>query len=285
MVSRDVLQQHGLTCVDVRTEVRAGRWRTQGRQTVAVHNGPLSVEARRWLAVWETGVRIAALDGVTALQVAGLRHYDDDRIHVSVVHTASVKAVPGARLHKVRRRVPDELVAVGVPRTRPAVAAIRAAHWATSDRQAALILVMTVQQRLAPAEQLVSVARLVRGRTRRRFIARVLTDISDGAHSLGELDFAGMCRRRGLPEPVRQQVRRTPAGRIYLDVAWRESALVVEIDGAHHREGLQVSVDNLGRNEVTLQDDKVLRIDLIGLRLFEDAFLDQVARGLRAQWR
>jgi hypothetical protein len=277
---RDALQARGLTYVDVRTEVRAGRWRTHGTQTVAVHNGPLSVEAQRWRAIWETGDKVAALDGVTALQVAGLRNYQDDSIHVSVVHTASVKKLPGVRLHKVIRRIPDELVALGIPRTTPAVAALRAAFWAVTDRQAALILLMTVQQRLVTPQQLVEVSTQLRGRRRRGFIRTVLSDVSGGVQSLGELDFARMCRVRGLPEPSRQVLRHGPRGRIYLDVRWKRSRLVVEIDGAQHREGLNVTADNLSRNAVTLQSDRVLRIDLIGLRLYEDEFMSQVAQGL-----
>ena len=101
-----------------------------------------------------------------------------------------------------------------------------------------------------------------------------------GVQSLGELDFARMCRARGLPEPSRQVVRRGPRGRIYLDVRWEDSRLVVEIDGAQHREGLNMTADNLSRNAVTLQHDRVLRIDLVGLRLYEDEYLRQVALGL-----
>ena len=41
-----------------------------------------------------------------------------------------------------------------------------------------------------------------------------------------------------------------------------------------------MSTDNLSRNAVTLQDDRVLRMDLIGLRLFEDEFMHQVGQGL-----
>lgn len=280
VASRDMLRAVGLGYVDVRTEVRAGRWRCHGLQTVALHNGSLTAQARLWQAVWETGDKVAVLDGVTALQVAGLRNYDDDTIHVSVVHTAAVKKLPGVGLHKVIRRIPGEVAPTGIPRTRPAVAALRAAYWAASDRQAALVLVMTVQQRLAPAEQLIEVSRQLRGRKRRRFIELVLADIADGVQSLGELDFARLCRARGLPEPSRQVMRQGPNGRMYLDVRWAASRLVVEIDGAQHREGLNVSADNLSRNAVTLQSDRVLRIDLIGLRLYEDEFMRQVALGL-----
>jgi hypothetical protein len=230
--------------------------------------------------VWETGDGIAAIDGVTALQIAGLKHYSDEEIHVSVVHRCTVKKVPGAKLHKIIRRLPDELVGVGLPRTKPAVAALRGAYWAVSDRQAALILIMTVQQRLATPAQLKACSERLRGRKRRGFIKDVVCYIHDGVQSLGELDFAKLCRAHGLPEPTRQALVEGERGRMYLDVRWDGYSLVVEIDGVQHREGLQVSADNLSRNEVTLREDKVLRIDLIGLRLREDEFMDQVARGL-----
>ncbi len=257
-----------------------GRWRLHGQQTVALHTGPLSAEEDRWRAVWEVGECIAALDGVTALQAAGLKNYSDPELHVSVVHTCSVKKVAGTRVHKIVRRLPGELVGAGVPRTRPAIAALRGAYWAVSDRQAALILVMTVQQRLATPEQLLFWSTRLRGRRRRGLIKDVIGYICHGVESLGELDFAALCRTRGLPEPTRQALVQGPRGRIYLDVRWDGYALVVEIDGVQHREGMQVSADNLSRNEVTLREDKVLRFDLLSLRLEVDLVMDQVARGL-----
>ena len=166
---------------------------------------------------------------------------------------------------------------VGVPRVCPPVAAVRAAHWAVSDRQAALLLHMTVQQRLTTPGHLAAAQRSVRGRTRRAFVRGVVRDIAFGVESLGELDFALLCRQRGLPEPSRQVVRRGARGRIYLDVRWGCCNLVVEIDGAQHREGLNVMLDNLRQNALVLAGDRVLRIDVIGLRLEAAAFLDQVA--------
>ena len=67
---------------------------------------------------------------------------------------------------------------------------------------------------------------------------------------------------------------------MYLDAHWRGSPLVVEIDGAGHRVGLAVTDDNLRQNEVSLGHDVVLRIDLVGLRVHEVAFMEQVRRGL-----
>jgi hypothetical protein len=233
-----MLRDVGVGHVDVRCEVAVGRGRLHGLQTVALHTGPLSVEEHRWRVVWETGATVAALDGVTALQAAGLTGYNDDLVHVSVLHSHTVKKVSGARVHKVIRRQPDELVGVGIPRTKPPIAALRAAHWAVSDRQAALILIMTVQQRLATPTQLMSWSRRVQGRTRRRFIKDVVGYINDGVRALGELDFARMCRERGLPEPSRQVLVEGPRGRMYLDVRWDDHGLVVEIDGVQHRMGL-----------------------------------------------
>lgn len=263
----------------VRREVNAERWVRHGRHTVALHTGPLSETAQFWRAVWEVAEQVALLDGVTALRAAGLTRYTEPVVHVSVPRNARCPRVPGVRIHRVARTA-QEHHGAGLPRTRVEVAALRAAHWAVSDRQAALILCMVVQQRLTTGARLLAATAFVRGRTRRRFVQQVLADIADGAHSLGELDFARLCRAHGLPEPVRQELRKTPAGRIYLDVRWAGSRLVVEIDGAGHRMGLAVTDDNLRQNAVVLDDDRVLRLDLIGMRLFEAEFMAQVRQGL-----
>ncbi|MGV1009215.1 MAG: hypothetical protein ACOYBY_11495 [Dermatophilaceae bacterium] len=139
---------------------------------------------------------------------------------------------------------------------------------------------MTVQQRLALPAQLADAHARCPGRRRRAFIKRVILDLAAGAESLGELDFATMCRRRGLPEPDRQVLRTGPRGRVYLDARWSALGLVVEIDGAQHRMGLALTEDNLRQNEVALDGDLVLRIDLLGLRVAEDHFLCQIERAM-----
>jgi hypothetical protein len=274
VVSRAALRAGGISAADVRSEVRAGRWTTHGLQTVALHTRPLGREEQLWRAVWETGADVVALDGATALLAAGMTGYRDERIHLSVVHSHTVKQVPGVRVHKITRRHDHELEPHGIPRVRVAVAAIRAAHWADSDRQAALLLVLPTQQGLVRS------TRSIRGRRRRAFVGGVIRDIALGVQSLGELDFARLCRARGLPEPDRQVVRRGPKGRIYLDVRWR-CGVVVEIDGIQHTWGLAPVLDALRQNGVTLSRDTVLRIPNVGLRLHEDAFMDQVAQALR----
>src|SRR5690606_32810009 len=101
-------------------------------------------------------------------------------------------------------------------------------------RQAALLLSMTVQQRLATPQELAEAMLRVKRDRRRRFIHDVLLDLMGGVESLGELDVARECRRRGLPEPSRQVGRRGRGGRYYLDVCWEEWGVVLEVDGIHH---------------------------------------------------
>ena len=275
VVSRVALREAGIDRWAVAGEAKAGRWALHGKQTVAVHTGRLSPTAELWRAVWETG-RGARVDGVSALVAAGLTGFDTDCVHVSVDHEEQSVRVPGVRVHRVRDTRDDDTIAAGLPRVRPQVATVRAAQWAVSDRQSALIVCMSVQQRIVRAEDLCPVRWPGAHYGRTAFIRQLVRDVRDGAQSLGELDFAGLCRERGLPEPERQVVRHGPLGRIYLDVRWRDCPLVVEVDGAQHRLGLAVSSDNLRRNALAIGGDTVLTIDLVGLRLQTTAFMDQV---------
>lgn len=277
VVSRTALRALGIDRNAVCREVAAGRWRLHGAQTVAVHTGALSDAALRWRAVWEVG-RGAVLDGVSALLAAGLQGFTTDVVHVSVAHDQRAPSVSGVRIHKVREPLGQDTVAVGVPRVRPGVAAVRAAQWAVSDRQAALVLCLTAQQRLVNGTGFCDVRWPGGHYGRTAFVRQILKDVTQGVHSLGELDFGRLCRDRGLPPPARQVVRQGPRGRIYLDARWDGIGLVVEIDGAQHRQGLAVTADNLRRNDLALADEVVLTIDLVGLRLESELFMSQVAR-------
>lgn len=119
----------------IHNELRRGRWQRPGRQTLVVHNGPLDVAALRWVAVLEVGKR-AVLDGVTALQANGLTGLDDSLIHVSTPRGSTPAVVPGVRVHETRRYLAADVARAGVPRMKPATAAVHAALWARSDRQA-----------------------------------------------------------------------------------------------------------------------------------------------------
>jgi very-short-patch-repair endonuclease len=263
VVSRRQLLACGVPRWRTRSQVRAKRWRVHGRQTVAVHTGDLGQLALLWAGTFEAGTR-GVLDGTAALLAAGLQGYAVDRIRVSVPR--------GAKAH--RSLLFD---------IRPEVAAVRAALWAATDRQAALIVSMVVQQRIAAADAIGRELLAVRRDRRRRFVERVVLDVMGGSESLGELDLMRECRRRDIPLPDRQVVRGGARGTFFLDARWARFGVVLEIDGIHHVHATQVVGDALRQNDVVLDGDLVLRLPLLGLRVSPDAFFAQLTQALRTR--
>jgi very-short-patch-repair endonuclease len=158
--------------------------------------------------------------------------------------------------------------------------------WSRSDREAALVLTMTVQQGLTTADRLGEALLAVRRDRRRGFIAGVVLDLLGGVQSLGELDVVRECRSRGLPEPSKQVVRRGRNGTYYLDIFWEQWGVVVEVDGIQHSWASQVVGDAIRQNDLTLQGARVLRLPLLGLRVAPDDFFAQVEQALvTAGWR
>jgi hypothetical protein len=285
VVSRAQAYAAGLTRGEVRAQVRAGRWQRVWTRSLCLHTGPVSTLGRQWAAVFEGGDR-AQLDGESSLIASGLKNYASDVLRVSVPRGVKPLCGPGLDIRRTRRWAPDDQAPSGVPRTRVHVAAVRAAMWAASDRQASLLLTMPVQQGMTTADLVGRALLAVRRDRRRSLMHEVVTDLLGGARSLGELDFARECRRRGIPEPDRQVVRRGRDGRYYLDVSWDDFLLVVEVDGIHHTWASTVVPDALRQNEVSLTGATVLRLPLLGLRVAADDFFEQVERGLVAGgWR
>ena len=281
VVSRRQLYRLGVTRWVVAANVRAQRWNACGRQSLCLHTGPLDDAAMRWFGVLEAGPR-SAVDGVTALQAAGLTGFVSDSVRVSVPRGAPAVRRPGLTVRQTRRLRRADVVPVGLPRVRVPVAAVHAALWAQSDRQAATILAMTVQQRLCTAAAIGRALLAVTRDRRRAFLQAVVLDLIDGSQSLGELDVARLCRRYGLPAPDRQVVRTTSGGRAYLDLYWPAFGLVVEVDGIHHAAAGAVVSDALRQNDLTLAADRVLRLPVLGLRVAPDEFMRQVRAGLVA---
>ncbi|WP_237565399.1 hypothetical protein [Ornithinimicrobium cavernae] len=147
-----------------------------------------------------------------------------------------------------------------------------------SDRQAALLLVMPVQQRLTTGDRLLAEWSGRRRSGRAEFVGTVLRDVTRGAEALGELDFARLCREHSLPTPTRQVVRKGPHGRIYLDVGWEAHAVGAEIDGGQHAWGLKRIDDALRDGELLISDYPVLRIPVLGLRTHGDQFMSLLGR-------
>ncbi|MGY2873511.1 very-short-patch-repair endonuclease [Marmoricola sp. URHA0025 HA25] len=285
VISRRQLYALGFTQWEITAQIRARRWQRVSDQVICVHTGPLGDESLSWAAVFQGGPR-AHLDGVSALIASGLKRFEAERIRVSVPRGARVRRTKVFDIRQTRRWSSDDVISSGVPRTVPAVAAVRGALWAKSDRQAALILSMAVQQGLASPNSLAEAALLVKRDRRRRFLQAVVLDLLGGARALGEIDVARECRRRGLPEPSRQVLRRDGAHRYYLDLYWDEWDVALEVDGIHHTWAENVVGDALRQNSVAIRSTTVLRLPLLGLRTRPDEFFGQLEEALRsAGWR
>lgn len=285
VISRHQLYELGVTRWQVKAQLRARRWRRTGQQSVAVTTGKLSDKARRRVAVFETGPR-AALDGVTALQEAGLKTITEAVLHVIAPKSSEPRRSAGVRVHESRRFREADVLTNGVRRVRPAVAAVHAALWAASDRQAVLYVVAAVQQRLARVEDVEEALKAVRRHRRRRLLLRVVRDIAGGAQALRELDFAAVLRRRGLPEPSRQTIVQRRGRRAYLDVDWEEWAVSLELDGEQHEEASARLEDVLRDLDVAATGRTTLRLPLWAMSVDEEAVLDGLEAVLRSRgWR
>lgn len=162
-----------------------------------LHNGPLSARERRWIAVLGTCPR-AALDGVSALQEAGLKGLSDTVVHVIAPKGSEPRSLRGVVVHESRRFRETDVQSLGIRRVGPAVAAVHAALWAVSDMQAQLFVLMCVQQRLADVASVAAAVDTVRRHPRRHLLRALVADMAGGVQSLGELDVAGDFRRRGF---------------------------------------------------------------------------------------
>jgi very-short-patch-repair endonuclease len=217
------------------------------------------------------------------LVAAGLERFRDDRIRVTVPRGARIRRTSLFNIRQTRRWDPGDVVQAGIPRSRPAVAAVRGALWAASDRQATLLLTMATQQRIVTAEEIGLELLRIRRDKRRGLLHLLVLDLMDGAGSLGELDVLRLLRARGLPRPDQQVLRRGGPKRYFLDLYWQRWGLVVEIDGIQHAWAENVVADALRQNAISLDGDVVLRIPLLGLRLAPDDFLDQIEEALSAR--
>ncbi len=279
VVSMKQLREMGITYEEVRAEVAAGRWHKVGLRTVSIDGSEPRSETARWRwAVWEVGGD-ACLDGVSALLAWGLEKWDEQTIHLTVSQGRRYRKVDGVRVHVLRDR--GHVVTAGLPRTLPEVATLRAAMWARSDRAAATLLAMVVQQRIVDPVRLLEAWAQVGRCPRRALLARLVPLVADGAHALSEIDFAELGRSRGWPEPDRQVVVRGPHGRFYLDVRFTAHDVVCEVNGVQHYEAMATMDDALRRNEHAVGNQTALEVPAVALVLDPEPFLDQVEAALR----
>lgn len=269
----------------LRREVDAGRWEIV-RRSIAIIGAPPTPHSTWRLALASASPR-AALDGVTALQHAGLTGFED-LIHVSMPRGARVEESAALRVHHLRDfREEQDVVGTDLRRVHPHLAALRAATWAVSERAAYTVLAMAVQQRIVDAGRMyASLDRLPRHRRRSVAVVAAVVELTGGVQALGEFDFARLCRENNLPTPRRQELLRRPSGTYYTDARFTEYGVVVEVDGIQHLGVVQARQDNRKHNELQIDGDIVLRVLNAELRCDPGPFIEQLKRALIARgWR
>ena len=268
----------------IRHRVATGRWRQAHRAVFVTHSGPVTPRQLRWIAVLSAGER-AVLAGLTAAQASGLRRYDDATIHLLLpAGCRSERTPPGVLVHRSSTLPDCDVLAVGQPpRTMPARSLVDAAQWARTDEEACAIIAAGFQQRLVAGNQIHEVLDWMHRIRRRGLIRQTAADAAGGAHSLAELDFLGLVRRAGLPEPSRQKIRYDAAGRRrYLDVYFDLWALHVEIDGGQHLDPRTAWSDMRRQNELWIAGDRVLRFPAWAVRNRPQLVVAQLRAALTA---
>lgn len=290
LAHRRQLDARGLDSDYVARQVRARRWTMRSPVVVGTTTGPLSPRQRLWLGVLHAGPS-ACLSGVDALTLMGLRSWERPFVSVTVPQVADIEALPGFRFRRTRRRLPELRTShQGLPLLMVEPAALLFAAYDRSARTACGLLAATVQQRLTTADRLLDWVERLQPLRRARVFRSTLGEIQGGAHSVSEIDVTRVCRRFGLPLPVRQTPRRDRDGRRrFTDCEWRlpdGRRLVLEVDGAFHMDVAQWE-DDLARERGLVTDgDVVLRCTSTELR-FRPARVaaDLVAAGLPRRGR
>ncbi len=251
---------------------------------VVLHTGPAAVGTRRWASVLTGGPR-SALCAWSALEVWGLVGWERPRVHVVVPRGGTPPALAWSRTHESRRHTADDVRhREGLALHAVERAAVDAAAWSPTGRAGGGILAAVVQQRLSTAERL-AVALDAAGRVRRhRLLRGVLADVGGGSQSMAEVDVVRLCRRAGLPVPVRQARRRDATGRWrYLDAEWRLRSgrrVLLEVDGVPHLEVDRWYDDALRLAEVSRPGETTLRLPAMAVRCDEERVVAVLRRHL-----
>lgn len=238
----------GMTVAQWDWKLSRGHWKAVAPGVAVTHTGGLTDRQRWWAAALHAGSG-AAISGDAGLVARGMKKITVPVIDVAVPHKRQVVAVATTELTLAPHRLGDvsawRVEIRGLPVLKPEAAALHAAAWAASDRQAETRLAMVVQQRLTAVVLLRAALEKMPRLPRRALIREVLDDVEFGAHAQSELEFLRFCRRNGLPEPDEMQVKVRAGGTHYLDARYRRQKVSVEVDGTHHKEVEQWDKDTL----------------------------------------
>ena len=248
---------------------------------MVTHNGALTrdQQIRVALAAAPAG---SAVSGLTALELDGMRGFPDNAIHISVPKGNRRIRRRGVITHWSGFLGPADIHPIQEPqRTRIPRSLTDAAAWVAHDRMARALLLAGVQQWLTTPGML-RTALSTRGPCRRRsLIGESLDDAEGGIASVPEWDFSDLVRRRGLPQPTRQALRRGPNGRYYLDAGWEGFDTAAEVHGMQHLAVLAWYADLDRANDIVAHGPRLLQFTSYAVRRQQARVGDLLEQALR----
>lgn len=272
----------------VRQQLTTKRWQRPVRGVVVRHNGPLDTADEHLVALLSCSPG-AALAGLTALQYDGLTGFESDDIDIVLPEGARRLDRSGVTYHWSTMLSDADVHPLRTPRrTRPHRCVVDAASWSPwrAERRVRAIVLAGVQQGLVrPRDLRKALSR--RGPCRHRaLIVESILDARGGIQSIPEFDFEMIRRRHGLPEPVRQSIRRRKDGKFYLDAEWPDYDTACEIHGIPHIRVTQWESDLARANEIVIAGPRLLVFSSYAVRRQQARVADQLLRMLRrGGWR
>lgn len=262
----------------VRHAIASGRWQRPERGVVVTHNGPLSAQERELVALMVCAPG-SVLAGPSAIAHDGFKGFEQAETYVVLPEGAQRPRADGLIPHWSTKIDDKDVHPKRLPvRTRPPRSVIDFASWCGNDRYARAIVIAAFQQGLIDNRS-VREALTRRGPCRRRaLIVESILDANGGIQSLPERDFNDLRRRAGLPAPSRQQRLRTPNGRYYLDVEWKQYGIAIEVHGIPHQHIRQWDADVLRGNEVVINGKRLMIFTSYAIRHEQKVVLDQLMR-------
>jgi hypothetical protein len=227
------------------------------------------------------------LSRATAAQLAGLRGYEDDVIHITVGRTRGTVALEGVTVHRSRHTADAVHPAHRLRRVVIEHAVVEMAAYARTKRDSSAILCAAVQQGCTTAAQLRAFVIPRRTLRRRALILESLAEIEGGAQSINELALVRLFRRAGLPRPTLQIHVATGRRQAYIDGGWPAYSVWYEVDGQFHRDVGQWRDDLDRNNELSIGQHGVrLRWSGSDIRDRPGRVVDQARRALiAAGWK
>jgi len=260
--------------------IGAGRWQSPYDGVYVNHNGPLTRLQRRWAAVLAAG-RDAVLTEVSVLELAEVKGFESDAIHVAVPQHRHGPDLPGVHVRRVRKLERFVHPARTLPQVRLPYAALMCAAYAPTEDNAHVVLSAVVQQGFVRVVDLEEQLAMLPKLPRRALIGETLLDLADGAQSLNEVALLRLVKSARLPQPKLQIHVATERRGAYIDGGWPDFDVWFEVDGELHREAAQWADDLDRGNELAIEQGGTrLRWSGFVVRRRPERVVDQATRAL-----